>query len=215
MALPKQIVSGLFHWTAVHPQIRIRVSSYYLARERIVIDPLLPSPGGLEWLERHGPPEHILLTNRLHSRHSARLVAAFGCTVWCHRLGLYDLEPDLKARPFVPGDTLPGGARVFKIGILCPDESALFLPCVQAVAVADGVIREGNGPLSFVSDEYLVDDPSQADRVKRGLKAAYRRLAEENFEHLLMAHGNPRLLDGRAALQAWAKGQSRRNAAKQ
>src|ERR1041384_1836764 len=96
MALPKQIVRGLFQWTAVHPEIRTRVSSYYLARERVLIDPWLPSPGGLEWLERHGPPEHILLTNRLHSRHSARLVAAFGCTVWCHRSGLYDLDPRLK-----------------------------------------------------------------------------------------------------------------------
>ena len=205
MADPKQIVRELFHWTAVHPQIRIRVSSYYLAREGVLIDPLLPSPGGLEWLERHGPPEHILLTNRLHSRHSAMLVAAFGCTVWCHRLGLYDLEPALKARPFVPGDALPGGARAFKIGILCPDEAALLLPQVRAVAIADGVIRERNGPLTFVSDEYLVDDPSQAEQVKRGLKAAYRRLAEENFEHLLMAHGNPWLHDGRAALRAWAK----------
>ncbi|HEV8328355.1 MAG TPA: hypothetical protein VGQ08_12810 [Nitrospiraceae bacterium] len=205
MALPKQIVRGLFHWTAVHPQIRIRVSSYYLARELVVIDPLLPSPGGLEWLERHGPPEHIFLTNRLHSRHSATLVAAFGCTVWCHRSGIYDLEPDLKARPFVPGDALPGDVRAFKIGILCPDESALLLPRFRAVAVADGVIRQGNGPLSFVSDDYLVDDPSQAEGVKRGLKAAYRRLAEKDFEHLLMAHGNPWLHDGRRALRAWAK----------
>ena len=205
MALPKQIVRGLYHWTSVHPDIRIRVSSYYLARERVLIDPLLPSPGGLEWLKRHGPPEHILLTNRLHSRHSAQLVAAFGCTVWCHRLGLYDLEPNLKARPFVPGDALPGDARAFKISILCPDESALLLPRFRAAAVADGVIREGNGPLTFVSDEYLVDDPSQAERVKRGLMAAYRRLAEEEFEHLLMAHGNPWLREGRAALRAWAK----------
>lgn len=206
MALPKQIVRGLFHWTAVHPQIRIRVSSYYLARERVLVDPLLPSPGGLEWLKRHGPPEHILLTNRLHSRHSVRLVAAFGCTVWCHRLGLWDLEPELKARPFVPGDALPGGTRAFKIGILCPDESALLLPHFRAAAVADGVVREGNGPLSFVSDEYLVDDLSQVERVKRGLKAAYRRLAEEPFEHLLMAHGHPWLHDGCTALRAWAKG---------
>ena len=68
------------------------------------------------------------------------------------------------------------------------------------------MIREGNGPLSFVSDEYLVDDPSQADRVKRGLKAAYRRLAKKEFEHLLMAHGHPWLHEGRAALRAWAKG---------
>jgi hypothetical protein len=204
MALPKQIVRGLFHWTAVHPQIHIRVSSYYVARERILIDPLLPSPGGLKWLEQHGPPQHIFLTNRLHSRHSAKLVAAFGCMVWCHRLGLYDLEPDLKARPFVPGDTLPGGVRPFKIGILCPDESAFLLPRYRAAAVADGVVREGNGALSFVSDEYLVDDPSQAERVKRGLKTAYRRLAEQDFEHLLMAHGNPWVHDGRDALRAWA-----------
>jgi len=206
MALPKQIVRGLFHWTARHPEIGVRVSSYYLARERVLIDPLLPSPGGLEWLERHGPPGHIILTNRLHARHSARLVNAFGCTVWCHRSGLYDLGPGLKARPFAAGDALPGGARAFKIGVLCPDESALLLPSVRAVAVADGVIRDGNGPLSFVPDEFLVDVPSQAQRVKRGLKAAHRRLAEEEFEHLLMAHGNPWLHDGRAALRAWAKG---------
>ena len=205
MALPKQIVRGLFHWTARHPEIHIRVSSYYLARERVLIDPLLPSPGGLEWLERNGPPEHILLTNRLHSRHSARLVAAFGCTVWCPRSGLYDVSPELKARPYAGGDKLPGGVRAFEIGVLCPDEFALLLPRVKAVAVADGVIREGNGPLSFVSDEFLVDVPSQAPRVKRGLKAAYRRLAEEEFEHLLMAHGNPWIHDGRAALRAWAK----------
>jgi len=206
MALPKQIVRGLFHWTARHPEIHIRVSSYYLARERVLIDPLLPSPGGLEWLERHGPPEYILLTNRLHSRHSARLVTAFGCTVWCHRSGLYDLEPELKACPFAADDALPGGVRACEIGILCPDESALLLPRVRAVAVADGVIRDGNGPLSFVPDEFLVDVPSQAQPVKRGLKSAYRRLAEEEFDHLLMAHGNPWLHDGRAALRAWAKG---------
>src|SRR2546422_2449605 len=155
MALPKQIVRGLFHWTARHPEIHIRVSSYYLARERVLIDPLLPSPGGLEWLERHGPPEYILLTNRLHSRHSARLVTAFGCTVWCHRSGLYDLEPELKACPFAAGDALPGGVRACEIGVLCPDESALLLPRVRAVAVADGVICDGHGPLSFGSGEVL------------------------------------------------------------
>ena len=42
-----------------------------LLRERVLVDPLLPSPRGLQWLTRHGPPEHILLTCRLHSRHSA------------------------------------------------------------------------------------------------------------------------------------------------
>jgi hypothetical protein len=203
MPLPKQILPGLYHWPATHPEIRIRVHSYYLARERVLIDPLLPSPGGLEWLRRHGPPEHILLTSRLHERHSARLVEAFGCTVWCHRSGIHDLSPGLPVRSFVPGDTLPGGAKAFKIGAICPDESAILLPCIRAAAVADGVIRS-DGRLAFVPDELMVDDLSRADRVKQGLKSAYRRLAKEDFVHLLMAHGRPWLHEGRKALREWA-----------
>lgn len=205
MGTPKEIVHGLFHWTTIHPEIRVRVSSYYLKLERVLVDPLLPSPRGLEWLMEHGPPEHILLTNRLHSRHSARLVAAFGCTVWCHRAGLHQLEPSLKARPFEAGDDLPGGARAVAIDVICSDESALLFPRICAVAVADGVVRQGKGPLSFVPDDLLADDPRDAERVKRGLKLAYRRLAEQPFEHLLLAHGSPLLHSGRLALIAWTE----------
>lgn len=204
-AAPKEIVDGLFHWTAIHPDIRVEVSSYYLPGPRVLIDPLIPSPRGRDWLKKHGPPEHIVLTNRLHSRHSAKLVAAFRCTVWCHRAGLSHLAPELKARPFDPGDELPGGIVAVEIGVLCPDESALHLPLVRAAAVADGVVREGDGPLSFVPDELLVDDPRDAERVRRGLKAAYLRLARRPFDHLLLAHGNPWLQDGRDALRAWAR----------
>jgi hypothetical protein len=209
MAKPKAIVPGLYHWTAVHPAIGVRVSSYYLVQERVLIDPLLPDPllpdsDGLAWLRAHGPPQHILLTNRLHSRHSAKLVAAFGCAVWCNRAGLHNMAAALNARSFVPGDALPGGARAIKIGVLCPDESALLLPSVRAAAVADGVVRAGAGPLDFVPDGLLADDPGEVGKIKRGLKAAYRRLAREDFDHLLLAHGQPWLNDGRAALRAWA-----------
>lgn len=205
MGTPKEIVDGLFHWTTTHPEIRVRVSSYYLEPERVLVDPLLPSPRGIEWLTKHGLPEHILLTNRLHSRHSAQLVAAFGCAVWCHRAGLSHLAPSLKARPFEAGDELPGGARAIGIGVLCPDESAILFPRVRAAAVADGVVRQGRGALSFVPDELLVDDPRAAERVKRELKAAYRRLAEQPFDHLLLAHGSPLLHKGRSALLAWTE----------
>jgi len=80
---------------------------------------------------------------------------------------------------------------------------------IPAAAVADGVVRRGNGSLSFVPDELLVDDPSKVDGVKQGLRAAYRRLAQERFEHLLMAHGNPILHEGRLALRTWAEANSR------
>lgn len=203
MGAAKEIVRGLFHWTAVHPEIGVRVSSYYLAKERVLIDPLLPT-GGLAWLEEHGPPEHILLTCRLHSRHSAKIVKRFGATVWCHKRGLGHLAPELDAQGFVPGDELPGGARVVKIGAISPDESALLLPRHRAASVADGVIRDGKGPLAFVPDELLVDDPADAQRVKKGLKAAFRRLAREEWRHLLLAHGLPIVDTGREQLLAWA-----------
>lgn len=212
MALPTELAPGLFHWPTLHPDIKVRVSSYYLSKARVLIDPLLPSPDGLKWLKRRGPPEHILLTSRLHSRHSARLVEAFGCTVWCHQAGvahLAKLDAPITARGFKPGDALPGGATAFKIGVLCPDESAILLPSVRAAAVADGVIRARfRGALGFVPDELLADDPSKAGAVKKGLTAAYRRLAAEDFDHLLMAHGAPWMEDGREALAAWA-GKSR------
>jgi hypothetical protein len=183
------------------------VSSYYLARERVLLDPLLPSPNGLRWLERHGPPEHIILTNRLHSRHSAKLVAELGCTVHCNRAGLSHLAPELKARGFRGGDKLPGGIVAIQIGALCPDESALHLPRLRAAAVADGVIRMGNGPLTTVPDDLLVDDPRDAPRVKRALGKAYRELARRKWDHLLLAHGRPLIGDGREALLAWTRAQ--------
>src|SRR5258708_5514930 len=204
MGTPKEIAPGLFHWTAVHPEIGVKVHAYYLSAERVLVDPLLPGREGMGWLKRHGPPEHIILTNRLHSRHTAKLVAEFGCTVWANRKGLFHLAPALKARPFDDGDTLPGGIRAVEIAVLCPDESAGGISNARAPAVADGVVRPGNGPLTFVFDQLLGDDPRDAPRVKQELKAAYLKLAELPRDHLLMAHGTPWVNDGREALRAWA-----------
>ena len=52
-------------WTTVHPRIGIPVSSYYLADEKVLVDPLVPEEG-LGWFE--DKPEHLLLTNRHHYR---------------------------------------------------------------------------------------------------------------------------------------------------
>ncbi len=44
MGTPKEIAPGIFHWTAVHPEIGIRVHSYYWSLGRVLLDPLLPAP---------------------------------------------------------------------------------------------------------------------------------------------------------------------------
>lgn len=195
----EEIVPGLWHWTARHEHIEKPVSSYYLPGERVLIDPMIP-PQGLEWFEEHGAPEHILLTNRHHDRHAWRLREAFGCTVHGVRAGLHELEGRGPVEAFEFGDELPGGIVAYEVDAICPDETALHLPAHRALACADGVVRwSGQDDLAFVPDS-LMDDPEQT---KAGLRDAYRALVELDFDHLLLAHGDPIVGNGKDALRAF------------
>lgn len=199
----REVLPGVFHWTTVHPRIRIEVSSYWLEDGGVLIDPLVPPEEGLEWFAgRPAPPAAILLSNRHHHRDSGRFVERFGCTVHCNRAGLHEFARGEPVVGFDPGDRLAGGVVACAVGALCPDETALHLPAARALVCADGVVRGGRhgqtGPLGFVPDS-LMDDPPET---KRGLLDAYRRLLDElDFEHLLLAHGGPVIGDGRAQLQ--------------
>ncbi len=195
----REILPGVLHWSVLHPKIKVEVSSYYLPGAGVAIDPLMPS-GGLDAFEQG--VQHILLTNRHHYRDTGRLVEAFGCTVWCVESGLHEFTHGEKVKPFRFGDKLPGGIEAVEIGALCPDETALVLTePAGVIAVADGAVRmQPDGPLGFVPDEYLGDDP---EAVKAGLKAAYRRLLRRDFEHLLLAHGNPWIGGAKEALRAY------------
>lgn len=198
----REILPGLFHWTAIHPKIDIEVSSYFVEEGGVLLDPLIP-PEGIEALREHGPPRHIILTNRHHYRHSAEIEQAFGCTVWCNEEGLHEFQSGEKVHAFRAGDALPGGIESHPVGALCPDETALLVPVAEgALAVADGIIREDDTPLSFVPDELMGDDPK---RVKEGLRASYARLLDLPFDHLLLAHGAPWIGGAKAALRAFIK----------
>ena len=95
---------------------------------------------------------------------------------------------------------MPGDIEAVEIGALCPDETALVLTQPAGViALADAAVRmEPDSPLGFVPDEYMGNDP---EAVKAGLKTACRRLLERNFDHLLLAHGNPWIGGAKKALQ--------------
>jgi len=195
----EEIAPGLWHWTARHEGIGIAVSSYYLEREHVLIDPMIP-PIGLGWFEQRGRPEHALLTNRHHDRHAWQLRAAFGCTVHCISNGVHELEGRGPVETFEFGDRLPGGVTVCEVDAICPDETALYIPSHAALACADGVVSDARGGrLSFVPDD-LMDDPEQT---KQGLREAYRRLLELEFELLLLAHGDPVVTGGKDALRAF------------
>ena len=195
-----ELSPGLWHWTARHPHIDSDVSSYYLAAERVLLDPLLP-PEGSAFFERVSIPEHVVLTNRHHDRDSWKLRDRFDCEVHCVANGCYELDGRGPVTPFEFGDELPGGIHVHEVDAICPDETALHIPAHHALACADGVMRRsGSDGLTFVPDQ-LMDDPPAT---KRGLASAYQRLSELDFELLLLAHGEPLTEGARAELERFA-----------
>jgi hypothetical protein len=63
----REVLPGVFHWSAIHPRIHIEVSSYWYDDGAVLIDPLIPADVGLLWFEqRPTPPSAILLSNRHH-----------------------------------------------------------------------------------------------------------------------------------------------------
>jgi hypothetical protein len=164
----------------------------------VVLDPMPPEEGFGELAERFGEPRTVILTNRHHFRHSGELQERFGATVHCHELGMHNFRDDQHVVPFAFGDELPGGAVAEEVGALTPEETAVWFPAVSALAFADGLVRmPADGPLGFVPDALMGDD---ADKVKQGLRDALARLAELQPDALLLAHGDPWVGDGGAAL---------------
>ncbi len=199
----EQILPGLFHWTARHPHLHVEVSSYWLEHSGVAIDPLLPPAAGLEWFaSRATPPAAVLLSNRHHYRHAGRLAERFDCPIYCNRLGLHEFTAEQPVAGSDVGQQLPGGVLACEMGAICPDDTALFLPELDALLLADGVVLGGphgqQGLLGFVPDS-LMDDPAGT---KQELLASCQRLLDElDFQHLLLAHGGPLIGAGRSQLE--------------
>lgn len=192
----REIAPGLVHWTTYHPNIRSDVSSYFVVEAGALLDPMLP-PEGPEALARFGTPRVVLLTNRHHLRASGE----FGVPVRCHEAGLHEFERgDVAVEGFAWGDEVAPGIHALEVDAISPEETALRIDAADALAFADGLIRYGE--LGFVPDDLIGDDPEE---VKRGLRAAYRRIAAEHpSENLLFAHGEPLVGGGSEALARFA-----------
>ena len=196
----RELVPGLFRWTAFHEGIRMEVGSLFVAGDAAaLVDPMLPE-GGVEAVARLGTPQVIVLTNRHHLRHSERFADAFGCPIRCHEAGLHEFAgggPEVT--PFRSGDTLRPGVEALELDAICAEETTLHIAVGGGVlAFADAIIRYG-GEIGFVPDFLLGDDPEQ---VKRDIRAGVARLVEEQeFDALVFAHGDPVVGGGREALE--------------
>jgi hypothetical protein len=196
----EEIGPGIHHWKAVHPNIGVEVSSYFVEPAATLVDPLLPAEG-IEWFRSRRPPERIVLTNRHHYRHSDRLQAEFGCPVLASEPGLHEFSDGREVEGFAFGDQLTEGITAHEVGAICPDETALHVELGDGfLAIADGLINYDG--LGFVPDHLIGDDP---EAVKEGLRDSYRRLLSLDFDGLMCAHGDPMAGGGKEALHEFVK----------
>jgi glyoxylase-like metal-dependent hydrolase (beta-lactamase superfamily II) len=194
-----RILPGVFHWKAEHPNIHTQVSSYWLSDGGVLVDPLVPPDEGLEWFEDQATtPTAIVLSCRHHYRDSARFRERFDLTVHVPRAGLHEFGEDRRpVTPYDPGDELPGGLLVREVAAISPDDNAFHLAAAQAMFFGDGLVN-GSAGLGFVPDS-LMDEPEQT---KQGLLEALQRILDHaDFEHVLPAHGDPVVGEGRRQLE--------------
>lgn len=190
----REILPGLHHWTTRHPNIGQDVSSYYVVEARALLDPTVPD-GGLEPFDGLPQPEHVVLSCRHHDRDHADFVGAFGCTFHVSEHGVHEYEGE-DVRPFGVGDEPAPGVVAVANGPIAPDDMVLRVDVDGgALAFADSLINYGG--LGFVPDYLLGDNPED---IRRDIAAALRELLDQDFDHLLFAHGEPVVGDGREAL---------------
>ena len=191
-----EVVPGILHWKARHPNLGIDVSSHLLIASGTAIDPILPEGEGPEWLGHD--VERAVLTVRHHRRSAPEL----GVPVLVHRSGLRELEGVEGAEGYEAGDEPAPGVRVLPFGRICPDDAVLHVAQGPgALAFGDGIVNYG-AELGHPPDRYIGDDP---EAVKADIVEGLVPLLDEDFDVLLFAHGDPVASGGKAMLRAFVE----------
>ena len=186
-----EIAPGICHWTAEHPNIGTEVSSYWLPGLKVLLDPLAV-PAEVDDVD------HIVLANRHHQRDALEARERFGATVHAPRAGAHEFEDNAPIEFYDFGKAFAGGAiTAHQVTELWPDDSALHIPSLSALSIADTVVNFGDG-LQLVPDNLMGDAEAERRGILEGLAGLAERL---EFEHLLLAHGAPIADDGRDRLR--------------
>ena len=196
----QEVIPGVIRWTARHPKIGMDVNSHLVLASGTMIDPQLP-PEGVDAFSGRSI-ERVVLSCRHHLRDSELVAAEFGCPILAHEAGLHEFEGGPAVEGYAFGDDLAEDVTALEMGSIAPDDTVLRIDQGGgALLFADSVINYG-AP-GFVPDQLIGDDP---EGVKEQVREHARNLLSEPFEHLLFAHGEPRLGDGRDALREFATG---------
>jgi hypothetical protein len=194
----EEILPGVWHWTAFKENIGSDVSSYYLEDAGALVDPLL----GEEGLDPFGDwaVQQVILSNRLHSRDTERIVERYGARVRVPEAGRSHFQGrSFEVETYAPGDEIAPGVRAHRLAAISPDDGVLHIHAgLGALHFADGLLRR-DGELALMPDS-LMDDPQE---VRNTTWQRLAELLELDFDALLFAHSDPIPSGGRDLLEAF------------
>lgn len=195
----EEVIPGVLHWKARHPNIGADVSSYLLVDTGTALDPMLPEGEGRDWIGND--VARAVLTVRHHLRSAPDL----SVPILAHTSGLHEFEgQDVEVTGYETGDEIAPGVRALPFGRICPDDTVLHIALGPGVlAFGDGIINYGG--LGHPPDQFLGDDP---EAVKADIVEGLAPLLDEDFEVLLFAHGEPVSAGGRAMLRDFVESHS-------
>ena len=189
-----EIAPGLRRWSAWHHEWKEHVGSVAVdTRDGLVlIDPLDPPPEARE-------PDHVLLTVYWHGRTTRDLRAEH---VWASARSTRPLRNRgvEVTNTIEAGDELPGGIRAFQTARMA--EVVFWLPNQRALAVGDVLLGAGARPGRDPARLRLCPERWLGKASHDDLRESLRLLLELPVERVLVAHGEPVLLDGKRALAA-------------
>jgi len=191
-----EVIPGILHWQARHPNIKTDVSSYLLTDTATALDPILPEGDGPDSLGRE--VVQVVLTVRHHLRNASD----FGVPILVHRSGIHEVEGEaVEVNGYEAGDEPVSGVRVLPFGRICADDAALHIALGPGVlAFGDGIINYGE--IGHPPDQLLGDDP---EAVKADIVEGLMPLLDEDFDVLLFAHGEPLPSGGKAMLREFVE----------
>ncbi len=189
----REIAHGLWYWTAPHPSWGgatdwpedVGCVCCRTADAAVLIDPLLTKDEEAEFwafVEGLNLPVAVLLTASWHQRDAQPVAERYGTTVWAHELAARHLSFPTRS------DALPAGIEAFVPDGDREGQVAFYLRAYQALVVAEFFM--GSGDRLRVCPSPSIDDLA-------AFYGSLRRLLDLPIERVLVAHGEPVLVDGR------------------
>ena len=195
-----EILKNVYTWSNYSDEKKLNFNGHFIVSQHplfgnVVIDPPQASDSDLEQMESLGFVQHVIITNRDHTRRSEEFQQKFDAEIHMNTNDIIsnDIVSD---RNFNHGDMIAG----FLQAVVIPDnkspgETALFWADRKILFLGDALIGKPPGSVTLLPEEKY-DDILKA-------KAGIRILQDLDFKHLLLGDGDSILHKGKEVVSQY------------